>query len=224
VDSSQISGLVNTADSARSDKKTTVSLATLIREPRTRVDDIARHLDERDHVARWAELSRLSRDEQRMLYEKAAESPPIDLEHFAPNPNAGVEAIHEGRNTLPLPPVFRHFQKRFCRPAGDRDELFGYNEGPTRRFVGPGYFVTIPTEGRPHWEARGAVVVDYFQVPQGAVAPGWPEVIPNDRGMQRFVYDQTRDFMRRVSNHVSIGAAFKNERPLDHYFVLCRRD
>jgi hypothetical protein len=29
--------------------------------------------------------------------------------------------------------------------------------------------------------------------------------------------------MRRVSAHVSIGAAFKRERPLDHYFILCRR-
>jgi hypothetical protein len=29
--------------------------------------------------------------------------------------------------------------------------------------------------------------------------------------------------MRRVSRHVSIGAAFKRERPLDHYFVLCRK-
>lgn len=27
-----------------------------------------------------------------------------------------------------------------------------------------------------------------------------------------------------VSRHASIGAAFKGERPLDHYFVLCRRD
>jgi hypothetical protein len=26
-----------------------------------------------------------------------------------------------------------------------------------------------------------------------------------------------------VSTHVSIGAAFKRDRPLDHYFVLCRR-
>jgi hypothetical protein len=25
-----------------------------------------------------------------------------------------------------------------------------------------------------------------------------------------------------VSAHVSIGAAYKNEDPLDHYFILCR--
>jgi hypothetical protein len=67
------------------------------------------------------------------------------------------------------------------------------------------------------------VVVDYFEVPGGAVVDGWPRVVPNSRGLQRFVYHRTRDFLRAVSTHVSIGAAFKRDRPLDHYFVLCRR-
>ena len=60
-------------------------------------------------------------------------------------------------------------------------------------------------------------------MPQTAVVAGWPTVVPNDWRLSRFVYNQTRDFMRRVSNHVSIGAAFKGERPLDHYFTLCRQ-
>jgi hypothetical protein len=59
-------------------------------------------------------------------------------------------------------------------------------------------------------------------VPDAPVADGWPAVLRNDQRLQRFVYHQTRDFMRRVSEHVSIGAAFKRERPLDHYFVLVR--
>ena len=67
------------------------------------------------------------------------------------------------------------------------------------------------------------MVVDYFQVPDGEVAPGWPRVVANDWRLSRFVYHHTRDFMRRVSRHVSIGAAYKDERPLDHYFVLCRQ-
>ena len=67
------------------------------------------------------------------------------------------------------------------------------------------------------------MVVDYFQVPDGAVADGWPRIVANDWRLQRFVYHETRDFMRRVSRDVSIGAAFKREKPLDHYFVLCRR-
>ena len=47
---------------------------------------------------------------------------------------------------------------------------------------------------------------------------------PNSEGLQRFIYMGTRDFMRRVSEHVSIGAAYKGEKPLDHYFTLCRED
>lgn len=198
-----------------------MSLAALIEAPETRIDAIARYLDSLDASTRWREVSGLSRAQQRMLYEKAAESPPIELDHFVAGADNGREVIHEGLNTLPLPRPLKRFQKRFCRAAG-ADELYGYNEGPTRRAVGPGYFVAVPTDGRPHWEARGAVVIDYFQVPDGRVADGWPEVIPNSRGPQRFVYHQTRDFMRRVSQHVSIGAAYKKERPLDHYFVLCR--
>jgi len=87
---------------------------------------------------------------------------------------------------------------------------------------GPGYFVAVPTASNPEWRSRGAIVVDYFQVPDGAVASGWPRVVPNTKGLQRFVYDRTRDFMRRVSKHVTIGAAFKVEKALDHYFVLVR--
>ena len=55
----------------------------------------------------------------------------------------------------------------------------------------------------PAWSARGAVVVDYFQVPDAEVAEGWPPVVDNHWRLQRFVYEATRDFMRRVSAHVS---------------------
>jgi hypothetical protein len=160
-----------------------------------------------------------------MLFEKAAHAPALDLTHFVGEAGEREEVIHDGVNTLPLPPALRRFQKRFCRPRsnGHGPRLFGYNEGPTRAVIGPGYFVAVATTGRPHWTARGAVVVDYFEVPDGPVAPGWPAVVANDWRLQRFVYGGTRDFMRRVSSHVSIGAAFKGERPLDHYFVLCRR-
>lgn len=200
-----------------------MSLTALIRDPHARIDAIARFLDELDHDGRWEQLWQLSRGEQRMLYEKAAESAPLDLSYFVGDAGARVEVIHDGRNTLPLPPVFRRFQKRFCRPSNGSEGVFGYNEGRTKNVVGPGYFVAVPTTGRPHWEARGAVVIDYFRIPDSDVAPGWPDVVPNSHGLQRFVYHETRDFMRRVSQHVSVGAAFKRERPLDHYFVLCRK-
>jgi hypothetical protein len=81
--------------------------------------------------------------------------------------------------------------------------------------------VAVSTETNP-WTERGAVVVDYFQVPDGPVSPDWPEVVPNTRGLQKYVYNKTRDFMRKVSEHVSIGAAYKVEQALDHYFILVR--
>ena len=202
----------------------TTGLTQLLDDPHAAIDAIGSYLDRLDPVARGREAGALGRARQRALYAKAAHARPIDLAHFVGTAAAREEVIHDGVNTLPLPPALRRFQKRFCRPAHGGDaRLFGYNEGPTRAVVGPGYFVAIPTADRPAWSAYGAVVVDYFQIPDGDVAPGWPPVVDNHWRLQRFVYEGTRDFMRRVSAHVSIGAAFKGDRPLDHYFVLCRQ-
>ncbi|MDX2093488.1 MAG: hypothetical protein SFX73_36930 [Kofleriaceae bacterium] len=202
---------------------TTTTLERLVDDPHAGIEAIADHLDRLDGDTRWRALRLLDRARQRTLYDKAAHARAIDFEHFVGDAAARVEVIHDGVNTLPVPGPLRRFQKRFCRPERARDRLFGYNEGPTRRWIGPGFFVAIPTADRPAWSARGAVVIDYFQVPDGEVAPAWPEVVDNHWRLQRFVYNETRDFMRRVSTHVSVGAAFKRERPLDHYFVLCRR-
>jgi hypothetical protein len=131
---------------------------------------------------------------------------------------------HFGKNTLPLPRPLRFFEKRFSRPESGTPRLFGYNETHVVRLVGPGYFVARATAGQCEWERRGAVVVDYFQVPDGPVPDGWPRVVPNSRGLQILVYHRTRDFMRRLSRHVTIGAAYKNERALDHYFALVREE
>jgi len=192
-------------------------LVSLIEDPAADIAAIARYLDGQDDPSR--EVLGLRRAQQRTLYEKAAQSPPIELAHFA---NGSGEERHAGRNTLPVPPMFKRFEKRFAR--ADAARVFGYNDGATLHTIGPGYFVAVTTQGRPAWESRGAVVIDYFQVPDGAVPAGWPRVRENRVGLQRFVYAGTRDFMRRVSQRVAIGAAYKGERPLDHYFVLCRRN
>jgi hypothetical protein len=201
------------------------TLDTLIDDERTGIETIAAYLDGLPADTRWHEVKELGRARQRALYAKAAHAAPIDLAHFSVDARPREEVIHDGVNTLPVPRPLRRFQKRFCRPDDDSagPRLFGYNEGPTRRWIGPGFFVAVPTAWRPSWSANGAVVVDYFKVPDGAVADGWPRVVDNQWRLQRFVYGGTRDFMRRVSRDVSIGAAFKGDRPLDHYFVLCRR-
>lgn len=199
-------------------------LTSLLADPDADIDAIAAWLDRRDGHERLDALRRLGRDEQRSLYERAAAAPPLDLGFFVGDAPARSEVIHDGVSTLPLPPPLRRFQKRFSRPERGAPRLFGYNEGPTRRLIGPGYFVAVGTAGRAAWAERGGVVIDYFQVPDGPVPDGWPPVVDNDRRLQRFVYHRTRDFMRRVAAHVSIGAAWKSERSLDHYFLLSRRE
>jgi hypothetical protein len=201
-----------------------LSLRDLAFDEAAGVDAIAAFLDGLSHDARLAETRALNRDAQRNLYRKAASAKALTLLDFVPQTvPPRTEVIHHGRNTLPLPGGLRHFHKRFSRPDASETQLFGYNQSPFISTVGPGFFVAIMTAGRPEWESRGAVVIDYFQIPDGPVPAGWPPVIPNTQGLQRFVYHRTRDFMRRLSNHVTIGAAYKEEKSLDHYFILCRQ-
>jgi hypothetical protein len=198
------------------------NLRRLVHEPSAALDSIADVLERVSHEQRLTAVRSLGRKDQRALFHKA-DARDVQLADFVPDDRMPLEPVrHYGCNTLPIPGQ-RLFEKRFCRPSGNGRRLFGYNEAPSRFLVGPGYFVVVPTEGHPEWVERGAVVVDYFQVPDGPVAAGWPAVVPNDHGLQRFVYHQTRDFMRRVSQHVTIGAAYKRERSLDHYFVLVRQ-
>ncbi len=200
------------------------SLSSLALDERSGVDAISTFLDGLTHDQRVTETRALDRAAQRRLFQKAERARPVTLADFVPESTPPrVEVAHDGRNTLHLPGRLRHFQKRFACPESTRARLFGYNASPFERTVGPGFFVAVPTAGRAEWESRGAVVIDYFQVPDGRVPEGWPAVVPNTKGLQRFVYHRTRDFMRHVSAHVTIGAAYREEVPLDHYFVLCRR-
>ena len=192
------------------------------------LEAVAEYLDKLSPAAR-NEAMRLSRKHQRALYRKALAAPPITLEHFVPADREPLAPVHHvGRNTLPLPSSVKSFEKRFCRPQDGSARLFGYNESPFGPLVGPGFFVAVGTEGNPDanelWVERGPIVIDYFQVPDAAVAPSWPSVRPNSQGLQMFVYKGTRDFMRKVSEHCSIGAAFKGEKALDHYFTLVRQE
>jgi hypothetical protein len=199
-----------------------LSLRELLRDDGASISAVATFLDGLSHDERLAETRTLGRNEQRRLYRAGGGD--LSLDHFV---GAGVaprtEVIHHGRNTLPLPGSLKLFQKRFSKPEAGGDRLFGYNQSPFLSTVGPGFFVAVPTAGNKMWEERGPVVIDYFQIPDGAIPDGWPRVKPNDKGLQVFVYNKTRDFMRRVSAHVTIGAAYKEEKALDHYFILCKQ-
>lgn len=190
-----------------------MSLADLLADPSTDADAIAGYLDGLDPPDRWAQLRVLGRARQRALYARSTGGS-IDLEHFVGGVDPGVEVVHDGRNTLPLPPPLRLFQKRFCRTEAGATELAGFNDGVTRRLLGPGYFAAVPD--------GDGVVFDYARIP-ATVPSGWPPIVPNSQGLQRFVFAGTRDVVRAVSTHACVGAVVKDGRPLDHYFVLCRR-
>jgi len=200
------------------------ALRHLLRDPHAPMTAISSLLDEAGGDARKSALLSLSRTQQRALYERAAQSPPLTLDDLVPPSTPPLQpVVHHGINSLP---AFRRFEKHMCRADDGSARLFGFNEGATRRFIGPGYFVATPTTGRPDalpvWAERGGVVVDYFLVPDAPVAAGWPAVVDNSRGLQRFVFRGMRDYLRRVSTHASIGAAFQGEKAFNSWFVLCR--
>lgn len=201
------------------------ALQKLAWDPGAPIAAIRDHLDSLTHGERMAQLSQTTRADQRLLWHKAAASEPITLEHFLPESVPPLtEVTHHGRNTLPLPDSQRFFAKPMVRPEDGSQRAFGYNRSPSENIIGPGYFVMVSTDIDASWQPRGAWVVDYFQFPDGPVPTAWPKVRSNKEGLQRFVYHGTRDFMRKVSDHVSIGTAYKGEKPLDHYFTLCRED
>jgi hypothetical protein len=197
-----------------------MTLSQLIQSAAT-IEKISDHLDQLDAAERQNQTLALNGSLQQELYSIAAQASAIDLAHFVPDDiQDGREVIHFGRNSQP---AFRFFQKRWCRPTGAPDELWGYNEAGVRPLIGPGYFVAHPTaEGGS--DPRGAIVVDYFKLPEGPMPGGWPKIKPNSSGLQMFVYNKTRDYMRRVSAHVSIGVAFRMEKRIMGYFVLCREE
>jgi hypothetical protein len=179
--------------------------------------ELARQLDGMREDVRLATVLNLRKRQLAPLFEAAAANERLRLTDLVPaEVPALTEVIHEGKNSLPL---FTRFQKRFCRPQaaeGVGSELWGYNEQTFRTSTGPGYFVVHPSEG-------GELVVDYTRLPPGKLQ-AWPRIIPNSARLSRFIYYQTTDVLRRVSQHVVIGRAYRKGRPFDAWFALVRRD
>lgn len=175
---------------------------------------IAAWLDGMSHVDRCNALFALSGPELGALYALVEGAWPLELADFVPEGTPPLqEVIHEGMNSLP---TFRRFQKRFCRPSDPaRGVLWGYNHQWFSAVTGPGYFTT-----RPGWPSD-PVVIDYIE-PAKERASGWPPLAPSHARLGRFIYRNTEDRMRKVSSHVTIGAAFKGRDALGVWFVLCR--
>lgn len=187
--------------------------------------EIAAFLDSLDHAGRMAQVMGSPRGMQPPLFEVAAKNEPVDLAYFVPEGRAWDRPVpHHGWNSLPIPGFGRRFAKPMGRCPDGSGFLYGYNQSPFGPLIGPGYFVHTPTSHEPGWADRGGTVIDYHRVPAHDVPAGWPKVVPNSRGLQMFVYDKTRDFMRRVSAHVTIGAAYKGDKRMGAYFMLVRED
>jgi hypothetical protein len=182
-------------------------------------DELAAWLDRLSHAARLDEVMALQRNDQRALFQRVQGAHPLDLQHYVPASTPDLhEVIHWGRNTLP---AFNFFQKRFCRPPAAQVQhqpvLWGYNEQTMKALTGPGYFHARPgDQDTPVW-------IDYRGLPPAGGAPGWPRPLNNRQRLSRVIYYGTVDRMRRVSEHVSIGAAFRGERALSAWFILCRQ-
>jgi hypothetical protein len=175
---------------------------------------LSTYLDGISTADRIRETTSLSKDEQAALFDAVKGFRPVSLDDFvAPGTPPLRQVIHHGRNSLP---VFTRFQKRFCRPDAAPAELWGYNEQTWKAFTGPGYFVARPAPD-------GEVVIDYCEVPPRKPAE-WPPILPNSARLSRFIYYRTRDFMRGISRHVTIGRATRDGKPMDNWFVLCRED
>ena len=165
----------------------------------------------------WTMLS-IEPKEQAVLWKLVADRPALSAEHFVPSGTEPLkQVIHHGKNSLPM---HRYFQKRFALASDDSGELWGYNHQTMAWATGPGYFVAHPP---PQEDAPAQYVIDYTRIPPNK-PQAWPDIIPNEARLGRFVYSGMKDYMRAVSEHVSIGRAYKRGKPMNAWFVLCRDD
>ncbi|MET0391064.1 MAG: hypothetical protein ABW321_34145 [Polyangiales bacterium] len=175
---------------------------------------IASFLDGLRQPARIDAVRGLSVREQRRLWARAEGFAALSIPDVVPSSLPVLVPVrHYGRNSLP---AFTLFEKRFYREA-DGERYAGANFQAVSPLTGPGYFALREDP------ARREVLVDYTQLPATKPA-GWPEIVPNERGLSRFVFGAMVDTLRRVSTHVTIGRAARKGKAVDAWFVLCRDD
>jgi hypothetical protein len=182
------------------------------------LERISSTLDRMDPKSRLWTVQSVEPKELAELWELFADGA-IDADHFVPSGTEPLKpVIHHGKNSLP---VSRFFQKRFCRADDESADVWGYNHQSLAWLTGPGYFVAHSVDGQD--DAASSYVIDYTRVPPKKPAE-WPELAPNEAGFGKLVYAGMQDYMRKVSEHVSIGRAYKGGRALDTWFILCRED
>ncbi len=209
-----------TANTAPEAQDASEGFLALLREGEIEMDRVAAYLDGLRHTERVVAIRSTGRKDQARLYAAAQGFAPVRLADLVlPGTGDAKTVRHFGKNTLP---AFTHFEKRFCRPAGQPgdapEELWGFNFQSLQPLTGPGYFIA---RSSPEPTSVPEVWVDYHRVPPEAPA-GWPTVRSNDRGVGRLVYGSMIDTLRRVSEHVTIGSAAKGGKDMGSWFLLCR--
>jgi hypothetical protein len=191
---------------------------TIFLEPKVDIEKLAEALDGLGHEGRVHATRTWTKKQMAAIFEACA-GRAISLDLLVP-PGVGrnVEVIHDLRNTLPL---FSNAQKRFARLDGDVADMGGFNkQHGVARVSEPGYFTVRAGEG----EHENELVIDYTKVPKSK-PDAWPDIEANDGGfLNPIVWGGMVDYLRRVSEHVSIGQATKKGKAIGQYFALVRRD
>lgn len=193
-----------------------MSLSSLLDGTHVSATALSSHLDALSDVQRVAEALALDGRQQAKLFEVVQGARRFTLEDLAPTTTAPLTGVtHEGRNSMP---AFSRFAKVFAVPddaSRTTTERWGFNRtsGLVTTTVGPGYFVTV--------QQGDEVLVDYTLLPPKPLV-GAPAILKNSSRLSFFVYNRTKDVVRGVSQHVSIGRASRDGKQLDNWFVLCR--
>jgi hypothetical protein len=174
---------------------------------------LAEFLDALDHRARVAAVRALCPSCLKKLYDRVDGFRKVTIDDLV-SPKLGMrkQVRHFGKNSLP---AFTIFEKRFMRPEAGSKELWGYNFQALAPVTGPGYFVAYDAAD------RGEVDIDYTQIPSWR-PEDWPAVQSNERGLSNLVYAHMVDKLRGITQHVSIGRAWKKGKVQNAWFILCR--
>jgi hypothetical protein len=188
-------------------------LREALRQHEVSIDAIAEMLEAMSAEDRCHAVRFLGGKDQKKLWD-LTEGRKVTLHNMVPEGTPKGQMVrHFGKNSLP---AFSLFEKRFCFPTeGDAEEVWGFNFQNLAPITGPGYFVAYEDK------ETDSVAIDYRRLPP--VAPeGCPPLKPNESGLSKFIYKGMIDYMRLVSESVTIGRAFKNDKWQPNYFVLCR--
>lgn len=177
----------------------TIPLPTLVSD----VNTLAAALDSATPAARLAWIRSLGRGQVRALW-PMTQGRATSAQAFVRGD--GV-TIAEGRNTVPL---FSNFQKRFARMSDGRIAGYNHNGAIATWFGGPGHFLTVDAvDAADAADRHGEAWVDYRDV-HPEPHPEFPVPVPNDRAIwPRFIYGDQVDVMRRLSDHVVVGSAYR---------------